>query len=172
MGAPRATGRYNDDRDAQRFGRLKVLLLTRALGATLLSLFLLALVGCQHAGAPRPTGDPLPSSMKGYELYTWDDGTETWFTLLPGTNRLKTPNEVFSDEREVIDTAGWFAVTVAGLDAIGGQLSRLPEGASVFLSTVRYPPGAALERLPTPESVLEVVRNQAIALGLDLQVIQ
>ena len=146
--------------------------MTRALTAMLFSFSLPAFVGCRQAGAPRQTGDSLPSSMKGYELYTWDDGTETWFTLLPGTNRLKTPDEVFSDEREAIDTSGWFAVTVAGLDAIGGQLARLPEGASVFLSTVRYPPGTTLEQLPTPESVLEVVRDHAIALGLDIQVIR
>ena len=147
------------------------MLVTRALAATLLSLLLPALVGCQQAGAPRPAGDPLPPSMKGYELYTWGDGSETWLTLLPGTNRLKTPDEVFSDEREMIGTAGWFAITVAGLDAIGGQLARLPYGASVFLSTVRYPPGAVLEQLPTPESVVEVVRGHATALGLNLQVI-
>jgi len=146
--------------------------MTRALAATILSLFLPALVGCQQAGAPRAASDPLPSSMKGYELYAWDDGTETWFTLLPGTNRFKTPDEVFSDEREAIDTSGWFAITVAGLDAIGGQLARLPQGAAVFLRTVRYPPGAVLEPLPTPQSVLEVVRDHAIALGLDLQVIR
>lgn len=126
--------------------------------------------GCPLANRPTPAGDPLPASMKGYELYTWDDSSRTWFTLLPGTNRLKTPDEVFSGERAVIDATGGFAITVTGLDAVGGQLARLPSGALVSVSTVRYPPGATLEVLATPESVARGLRQDAAALGLDLQI--
>jgi hypothetical protein len=131
---------------------------------------LLLVPGCLRPAALKPAGDPLPASMKGYELYTWNDGGETWFSLLPGTNRLKTPDEVFAGERSVVDAADGFAITVAGLDAVGGQLARLPRGASVFLSTVRYPPGAALEVLRTPESVARGLQQGAAALGLDLEV--
>ena len=135
-------------------------------------LFALFLSGCLQPAAPTPAGDPLPAALKGYELYTWDDGGQTWFTLLPGTNRLKTPDEVFSGERAVVDATGWFAITVAGLDAAGGQLARLPRGAPVFVSTVQNPPGATLEPLTTPESVARVLRADAAALSLDLQVLQ
>jgi hypothetical protein len=137
--------------------------------ATPLAVSLLFISGCQLPNQPTPAGDPLPASMKGYELYTWDDGSQTWFTLLPGTNRLKTPDEVFSSERSVIDPAGGFAITVVGLDAVGGQLARLPGGAPVFVSAVRYPPGATLQVLATPELITRRLRQDAAALGLDLQ---
>jgi len=65
---------------------------------------------------------------------------------------LKTPDEVFSGEREVIDPDAGFAITVTGLDAMGGQLARLPRGAPVFVSTVFYPPETTLEVLATPEA--------------------
>ena len=116
-----------------------------------------------------PAGDPLPASLKGYELYSWADAGQTWFTLQPGTNRLKTPDEVFSGERNVIDPSGAFAITFAGLDAVGGQLARLPRSASVFMSTVHYPPGATLEQIATPEPVAQALRADATALGPDLQ---
>ena len=132
--------------------------------------FVLVLSGCLNPAAPTPAGDSLPASMKGYELYAWDDGGQTWFTLLLGTNRVKTPDEVFSGEREVIDPDGQFAITITGLDAVGGQLARLPRGAPVFVSTVRYPSGTALEVSATPESVARVLRQDATALGLDLQI--
>ena len=137
---------------------------------TLMAGFLLVLSGCQEPAAATPAGDSLPASMKGYELYAWDDGGQNWFTLLPGTNRLKSPAEVFSGEREVIDPDGGFAITVTGLDAVSGQLARLPRGTLVFVSTVRYPPGTTLEALATPESVALVLRQDAVALGLDLQI--
>ena len=98
------------------------------------------------------------------------DGDLTWFTLLPGTNRLKTRNEVFSGEREVIDPDGGFAVTVAGVDAVSGQLARLPDGAPVLVRTVRYSPGTTLEVPATPEAVARVLCQDATALGPDLQI--
>lgn len=139
--------------------------------ASLLALFQFLGSGCLVHTGFTPAGAPLPASLKGYELYSWADAGRTWFTLLPGTNRLKAPDEVFSGERNSIDPNGAFAITFSGLDAVGGQLARLPSSASVFMSTVRYPPGAALEQIATPEPVAQALRADATALGLDLQVL-
>jgi len=37
--------------------------------------------------------EPLPSSMKGYELYSWQEEGQWHFTLVTGTNRNKTLSE-------------------------------------------------------------------------------
>lgn len=119
----------------------------------------------------QPAGDPLPGSMKGYDLYAWNDGSQTWFTLLPGTNREKTPHEVFAGARDEISDAGNFAVTVAGLEAVGGQLARVARGEYVAVHTVRYPPGAALEVVATPECLKRRLQQDAATLGLNLDVV-
>ena len=57
----------------------------------------------------------LPSSMKGYELYSWPVEDEWHFTLITGTNRLKTVEEITSGE-DVIDPEGWVRISVTGVD--------------------------------------------------------
>ncbi len=66
-----------------------------------------ALAGCQ---SPEPTGtneatvpngsttasDLAAGSMKGYELYSWQDGDRWYFSVLVGTNRNKTLDEIRS----------------------------------------------------------------------------
>ncbi|MBN1181038.1 MAG: hypothetical protein JXB49_02040 [Bacteroidales bacterium] len=55
-------------------------------------------------------------SMKGWELYSWPNGSDWNYSLLPGTNRLKTYNEV---------TYGGYAVT--GVPPLKILLSKIPE---------------------------------------------
>jgi hypothetical protein len=40
--------------------------------------------------------EPLLTNMKGWELYSWPYGTDWNYSILPGTNRLKSYNEVIS----------------------------------------------------------------------------
>jgi hypothetical protein len=105
--------------------------------------------------------------MKGWELYTWQDADRTWFTLLPGTNRAKTAAEVFSDPRDTNGPDG-IAITVAGLDALGGALARLPAGETVTILALRYP-AAELEWVATPDAVESYARGAAAQLGLVMQ---
>ena len=58
----------------------------------------------------------IPSSMKGWELYSWPNGGDWNYSLLPGTNRLKSLEEVMSNE-----------LIVCGKDSLKMLLSRLPE---------------------------------------------
>ena len=55
---------------------------------TLLLIVSLLLAGCC------PKADSDSESMKGYELYTWQEGGQWYFALLEGTNRLKTDEEI------------------------------------------------------------------------------
>ena len=54
--------------------------------------------------------------MKGWELYSWPNGSDWNYSILPGTNRLKNYNEV---------TYGGYAVT--GISSLKILLSKIPE---------------------------------------------
>lgn len=90
----------------------------------LLALVLLVsgLVACK--AAPQ---DPLPRSMKGYELYSWQDAGQWHFTLITGTNRNKTLSEIVIGENGSPDS-DWVNLHVVGVDAVKALISRLPSG--------------------------------------------
>lgn len=69
--------------------------------------------------------DLLPHSMKGYELYSWLAGDDWHFTLITGTNRLKTLEEITLGE-DVVTPDGWVSINVVGVDALKKVLTRLP----------------------------------------------
>jgi len=75
--------------------------------------------------------DDLPRSMKGYELYSWEEEGQWRFTLITGTNRIKALEEITATE-DFISETGWVKIQVVGEDMIKDVLSRLPEGESVF----------------------------------------
>lgn len=83
--------------------------------------------------APIDNAKPLPSSMKGYEIYCWyDEEQDSWhYTLITGTNRLKTYKEITTEE-DTITCGGWVKITVTGKDALKALLARLPEGQEVI----------------------------------------
>ena len=61
------------------------------------------------------------TSMKGYELYSWKIKGHWYYSLLPGTNRVKTYDEIT-------------ATSVVRRDAAGlkSELQKLPKGEEVF----------------------------------------
>jgi hypothetical protein len=79
------------------------------------TLFVLVLSGCAETEPLPPVSLPqsLPQSMKGYELYSWKSGGTWCFTLITGTNRLKTPAEIASRESTIEDD--WVKITVEGV---------------------------------------------------------
>ena len=72
----------------------------------------------------------LSHSMKGYELYSWKVENNWCFTLITGTNRLKSYEEITSDE-DIIE-GGWVKITARDVDSIKTILGRLPKGEEVF----------------------------------------
>jgi len=74
--------------------------------------------GRPAAGAERA---PKPE-MKGVELYSWKPEGKDWhFSLLRGTNRLKTTEEITHPDNAIV-----------GVAALKKRLTRLAEGESVF----------------------------------------
>lgn len=64
----------------------------------------------------------IPHSMKGYELYSWPEGNEWYFSILAGTNRTKTYAEVISKAPSEIHL-----ITVTGVDNLKSALAQFPE---------------------------------------------
>ena len=60
-------------------------------------------------------------SMKGWELYSWPNGNDLNFSILPGTNRLKSYTEVTGNR-----------IVVLGIDSLKMLLDKIPEGEHIF----------------------------------------
>lgn len=61
-------------------------------------------------------------SMKGWELYSWQEGNDWYFSVMVGTNRTKTYEEVISHE-----PADVHLITVNGIDSLKLVLAKFPE---------------------------------------------
>jgi hypothetical protein len=73
----------------------------------------------------------LPASLKGYELYAWEEGGLLWFTLITGTNRLKTLDEI---TRKNVDQRDDFVhINSSGWDNLQAVLALVPRGTPVLL---------------------------------------
>ena len=114
--------------------------------------------------------EELPRSLKGYELYSWEEEDQWHFTLITGTNRAKTIEEITS-EGEFVSETGWVKIQVVGAEAIKDVLSRLPQGESVFWCDESHI-GQATEtdlQLP-PEEMADAIEEYARQCGLDFVV--
>jgi hypothetical protein len=60
-------------------------------------------------------------SMKGYELYSWKVKSHWYYSLLQGTNRSKSYEEITAPESVKRDTVG-----------LKSELQKLPKGEEVF----------------------------------------
>jgi len=60
-------------------------------------------------------------SLKGWELYSWPNGNNWNYSILAGTNRTKSYNEVTTNK-----------IVVFGLDSLKMLLDKFPEGEYIF----------------------------------------
>jgi hypothetical protein len=115
----------------------------------------------------------LPHSMKGYELYSWPVAGEWFFTLMTGTNRLKTYEEITSGE-DVLSEDGWVKITVSGSDTLKALLGRLPAGEQVIWLDGTWPGMAEGERgdLVFPaRNIVDDIEAHCAPLGIELQTV-
>jgi hypothetical protein len=108
--------------------------------------------------------------MKGYELYSWKAGREWRFTLITGTNRLKTVAELTSRDNIVEDD--WVKVTVRSVSTLKDALDLLPSGTHVlWRGAPDLPSGSVLSRrtleLP-PASLVDEIKAHSSELGISL----
>ncbi|HUR66390.1 MAG TPA: hypothetical protein VMZ03_08545 [Chitinophagaceae bacterium] len=64
--------------------------------------------------------------MKGFDLYVWEKDGKMFFTLLPGTNRMKTSEEIYDPKN-----------SVEGMSAIENKIDEIDSGEYIFLKTIR-----------------------------------
>jgi len=95
-------------------------------------------------------------SLKGWELYSWPVGNSWHFSILTGTNRLKTLEEVRSD-----NSTGMHWITVSGTDSLKLVLSKFPENEYITMigqgwlqncwggnyGTLQLPPQAVIDEI-------------------------
>jgi hypothetical protein len=119
---------------------------------------------------PLAAVDELPHSMKGYELYSWEEEGQWHFTLITGTDRTKTIEEITSKE-DFISETGSVKIQVVGAYAIKDVLCHLPEGESVFWCDELHI-GQSTEtdlQLP-PEQIAHAIEEYVNQCGLDFAV--
>jgi len=120
----------------------------------------------EQAGKLIATEVKLPHSMKGYELYSWQKDDGWHFTLITGTNRNKTPEEIVSRE-EIISEDGWVHLHVVGVEAIKDVLNKLQQGEFVsWCDGMRLTEPNAEIQLPS-EEIVAAVKEHAGQCGLD-----
>jgi hypothetical protein len=130
-----------------RIPRLSGLLLCTILVAAVVAGGVLA--GCRSGETTMPNGsggssgstttgwsttasDLVAGSMKGYELYSWQDGDQWYFSVLVGTNRNKTLDEIRSP-----------GSAFKGAEALEAALKTIPAGQWVTWfsgNTLAFPP--------------------------------
>ena len=118
-----------------------------------------------------PPEPPLPQSMKGYELYSWLQNDQWNYTLITGTNRDKTAEEIVTAGYSV-NTDGWVNIHVIGLIALEQLISLLPAGEFVtWLSGPRSddPQYAVNFALPSADDVA-AIKTYADQHSLNLNV--
>jgi hypothetical protein len=120
-----------------------------------LMLFFLAGVLLSSCGpASRPTATPFPESMKGYELYSWQEGSQWKFSILVGTNREKKLDEIKAEE-----------TVLRGVEALTAALEQIPAGQYITWSsreTLSFPPAEVVERIEAACTEQGLILNRAL----------
>jgi hypothetical protein len=111
----------------------------------------------------------LPHSLKGYELYSWMEDEQWYFTLITGTNRTKTLAEIVSEE-DFISETGWVNIHVVGVETIKDVLDLLPQNEWVSWCDELHI-GQINEididlQLPV-EQIVNEIKEYAVQCGLD-----
>jgi len=110
--------------------------------------------------------------MKGYELYSWEADGAWHFTLITGTNRLKSLEEIVSGANTV-SADGWVRISVQGLDPLESLLGRLPQHEEIMWIGEQWRERAQVDAgnltLPSRETT-DAIEAYCRQLGLELRV--
>jgi hypothetical protein len=134
----------------------------------LVLVLLMSVLSACHATAD----GPLPRSMKGYELYSWQEQDQWHFTLITGTNRNKTLEEIVSGEN-IVATSEWVRIHAAGVEEIKAVLGRIHENEFVFWADGKFVTSSQqtdISLVLPPEEIVNEIKDYAKQCGLDFLV--
>lgn len=130
-----------------------------------LVLMILRPPGYGRAGtAPQPA--PLPHFAKGYELYSWTQKGVWCFTLITGTNRQKTHDEITTGQNVLDRKYGWVKLTLRGVPALKAALARLPRGEWLFWHQ------GWIQKAPPPRDLVETISKVCQADKIQLEILK
>ncbi len=118
------------------------------------SLLFVALLGLFISGcgvSAKPVSTLSTESMKGYELYSWQEGTQWNFSLLIGTNREKSLEEIKSAEN------------ILDFDALKTALEKIQAGQYItwyIKETLSFPPDDIIQQ------VEQICKDQGLILNI------
>jgi hypothetical protein len=104
-------------------------------------------------------------------LYSWFED-DTWrFTLITGTNRNKTLDEIVTGEN-VISESGWVNAHMTGLEATKEVLSKLPQDEFIiWIAEMREQTGQVAPKISLPASqIVDEINEFALQNGLNFHV--
>jgi hypothetical protein len=112
-----------------------------------------------------------PHSLKGYELYSWQEKGRWHYTLITGTNRHKTVGEIISTIN-IVSKEGWVQIHVVGVDEIKPVLSRLPRSEDIMWFSKLYIEQSQQDIVFTlpEETTINNIKEHSKQLGLNLQI--
>ncbi len=106
---------------------------------------------CFPRTAVGTSGQAEKSAFKGMELYSWKTPGEDWrFSLLAGTNRLKTDQEIKDPEQ-----------TIVGMKELKKRLAKLAKGENVFWKN--------LATEPVPEAMAKALKTSCDNIKIELE---
>ena len=109
----------------------------------------------------------LPRSMKGYELYSWAEDNRWHYTLITGTNRTKTMEEITSKEDYISET-GWVKIQVTNIEALKDALGKLPQGEFVsWCDELHIGQASGTNLQLPPEQTVDTIEEYARQCGLE-----
>ena len=119
---------------------------------------------------PEISENLLPHSMKGYEIYSWQEGEQWAFKLITGTNRQKSIEEIMSNS-EPIQEDSLVNIKIIGVDELKKILGRIPKDESVFWLTADRIDSTANQAIPfgfPPDILIEDIQDFCEQVGVDL----
>ena len=120
-----------------------------------LFLVVLLLLGGYQTSVAQSTRNGLPHSMKGYELHSWQTRGQWYFSLVAGTNRQKTYQEITSPR-----------VRIKGIERLKRELDLLPTGEELSWSTHRMRRMTVPPRAITDE-IIDYCHRRGLVLRID-----
>ncbi len=118
--------------------------------------FALAVPSACSGSTGTATSGVLKTSMKGWELYSWQEDGDWLFSLLEGTNREKSSAEIQASD-----------ATLEGIDALEATLESIAPGQYVTW----WSPGWVEEALAfPPDDTVEEVQRICEDQGLQLTI--